>query len=184
MHNVNVRCQCTMFMYDVNARCLCTMSMYDVNAQCQCTMSMYDVYVRCQCTMSMWDVNARCTTIIVQIPQCTVHVSARQSRARECAPHSLYYTPILSTFNYPSPQKMAKRKVESENRSFKTGGGSVFVRGCKRQSCVSSVRRQCGCNERTQHKGAITPDKTFKRATAPKRAGPISALESCFDLEL
>jgi len=58
------------------------------------------------------------TTIILQIPQCTVRVSARQSRARECAPHSLYYIPLLSTFNYPSPQKMAKRKVEFEKQEF------------------------------------------------------------------
>jgi len=44
-------------------------------------------------------------------------------------------------------------------------------------------------NEITQHKGAITPDNTFKSAAAPKppwqkRAGQNSAVESCFDLEL
>jgi len=69
------------------------------------------------------------TTIILQIPQCTVRVLSRQSRASECTPHSLYYTPLLSTYNYPSPQKMAKRKLEFENRSFQDRWEAQYMFG-------------------------------------------------------
>ena len=61
---------------------------------------------------------------------------------------------ILSTF-IPLPTKWLNERLTLRTGVFKTGGRHRHVRGCKGQSCVSSVRRQCGCNEIIQHKKTL-----------------------------
>ena len=83
------------------------------------------------------------TNHIMQCPCVGTSITGPRKR-----PHSF----ISNSVNFhPSSHKMAKRKDGLWEQGFsRQVEGTVHVR-----ACVSSVRRQCGCNERIPHKKTL-----------------------------